>query len=271
MLKPVLFSVSALLLAAPSALAAQTGPVAAERLAWGEWLANAPTSPYLAVAQQSIGAGVTIGPDSADLPLEGVEFHRVSASGTVSLAGPGGRVPLPRGRAVSLGRYRLVAGGPARRAVITVFDTARARGAPSWYDIDPSASFTGSLRPPDAPSTTRLLAPDGVEVEASLAGTVMVPVGDTAVQLTVMRIPDPGSGEATLEIFFRDSTNDKGSYPAGRFVELVPLANGRYRLDFNRARNPFCAYSSAYACPVPWRGNALPVALEVGERYSAVK
>ena len=78
-------------------------------------------------------------------------------------------------------------------------------------------------------------------------------------------MPDPVSGEATLEIYFRDLTNGQGSYPAGRFVELIPQADGRYRLDFNRARNPFCAYSSAYACPIPWRGNAIPAPVRAGE------
>lgn len=271
--RPALLSIATavLLAAVPHVLTAQAGIVAAERRAWGDWLTSAPTSPYLAVAQQPIGPGLTVGPASSDLPLEGVELHRIAASGTVSITGPDGRRAMPRGRSVSLGRYRLVAGGPAGRAVITVFDTTRSRGTPAWYDIDPSATFVGRLMPPESPSTTRMLAPDGVEVEAALAGSVTVPVGDTAVSLTVMRIPDPASGESTLEIFFRDSTNTRGSYPAGRFVELVPLSDGRYRLDFNRARNPFCAYSSAYACPVPWRGNALPVALEVGERYVEYK
>ena len=58
-----------------------------------------------------------------------------------------------------------------------------------------------------------------------------------------------------------------GTYPAGRFVPLVPARGGRYRLDFNRARNPFCAYSSAYPCPAPWRGNTIPAPVEAGERY----
>lgn len=261
----------AIVLTVPSALAGQADAIAAERRAWSEWLASAPTSPYLAVAQQPIGPGLTLGPATADLPLDGVALHRVTASGTVSLTGPEGQRALPRGRAVGLGRFQLVAGGPPGRAVITVFDSTLSRREPAWYDIDPAASFTGPLEPPAAPSSTRLLAPDGVEVVATLAGTVTVPVGDSAIRLTVMRIPDPASGEATLEIFFRDLTNDKGTYPAGRFVELVPLPDGRYRLDFNRARNPFCAYSSAYACPVPWRGNALPAALEAGERYVEVK
>ena len=47
---------------------------------------------------------------------------------------------------------------------------------------------------------------------------------------------------------------------------LVPVANvGEFRLDLNRARNPYCAYSSAYACPLPWRGNIIPVAVRFGQ------
>ena len=77
-----------------------------------------------------------------------------------------------------------------------------------------------------------------------------------------------GTEESELEIYFRDGTNGEGSYPAGRFVALVPESGGRYRLDFNRARNPFCAYSTAYPCPAPWRGNTIAAPVRAGERYS---
>ena len=50
-------------------------------------------------------------------------------------------------------------------------------------------------------------------------------------------------------------------------MALAPAAAGRYRLDFNRARNPFCAYSSAYPCPAPWPGNTVPASVTAGERY----
>ena len=81
----------------------------------------------------------------------------------------------------------------------------------------------------------------------------------------------PNADESELEIFFRDGTNGRGSYPAGRFVSLVPAGDGQYRLDFNRARNPFCAYSSAYACPAPWRGNTIAADVSAGERYAGAK
>jgi uncharacterized protein (DUF1684 family) len=83
----------------------------------------------------------------------------------------------------------------------------------------------------------------------------------------VLRILTPGSDESELMIYFRDGSNAAGTYPAGRFVELIPAGAGRYRLDFNRARNPYCAYNTAYPCPAPWRGNTIPVPVRAGEKY----
>lgn len=83
----------------------------------------------------------------------------------------------------------------------------------------------------------------------------------------MLRIPTGTGEESELEIYFQDGTNGTSTYPAGRFVSLIPEGAGRYRLDFNRARNPFCAYSSAYPCPIPWRGNTISAPVEAGERY----
>ena len=258
---------SLVFLAAGARAGAAQAPLGEERAAYAEWLASAPNSPYRAVAQQPIGPGIRIAP-GGDLPLEGVPEARVTEEGGVIRLQTGGeRRTLARFRPITLGRYTLVAGGPPGRGVLSVFDPARTPGAPEYYAADPSVVFVGRLLPPSAPRVERLLAPDGVEVEATEAGSVLVTVGGATTRLKVMRIPDPATGESELEIFFRDSTNAKGTYPAGRFVSLVPAGDGRYRLDLNRARNPFCAYSSAYACPAPWRGNVLPAAIAAGEQY----
>jgi uncharacterized protein (DUF1684 family) len=115
----------------------------------------------------------------------------------------------------------------------------------------------------------RILGLDGIEVEAAEAGSVLVPGGGGRTRLRVLRLPSSGSEESELQIFFRDETSGNGTYPAGRFVTLTAAGGGRVRLDFNRARNPFCAYSSAYPCPAPWPGNTLPTAITAGERYDA--
>ena len=135
-------------------------------------------------------------------------------------------------------------------------------------ELEGVAVFVGELLPPETRGTVRVLGVDGVEVDAAEAGSVVVPIGGERVRLRVRRLPTAGGEESELEILFRDGTNGRGTYPAGRFVPLAPEHDGQYRLDFNRARNPFCAYSSAYPCPAPWRGNTITAPVEAGERYS---
>lgn len=261
---------SAGLVAFAGRLPSQAAPadLARERAAYTEWLATAPNSPLAAIALQPVGPGIRLGPTDADVPLAGVPEHRASErSGAVMLEGPGGARALPAGRPVALGDYFVAAGGLPGRRVVTVYGPERKAKPAEYYPYDPRLVFTGPLAPPERPGKVRVLALDGVETEAAEAGTVSVPIGGRTVRLLVRRIPTGAEDESELEIYFRDGTNGEGTYPAGRFVTLVPLPDGRYRLDFNRARNPFCAYSSAFPCPAPWRGNTIDAEVEAGERY----
>jgi hypothetical protein len=261
------FYVALLLLAAN--LAAQTPPdVAMERSGYLAWLKKAPNSPLSAVAQQKIGDGVRLGPSGAEIPLAGIEEYRVYPSGgDLVLDGPGGMRPIGRGRPYRIGKYALYLTGPQPGTVLTVFADGDGREPPGYYDYDGSMVFTGPLLRSERPGHVRVLTSDGMEAEAAEVGTVVVPLGGRT-SLRVLRIPVAGSDESELEIFFQDVTNGDGSYPAGRFVSLIPAADGRFRLDFNRARNPFCAYSPVYACPLPWRGNVIAEPVRAGERYS---
>lgn len=254
--------------ALPTPVRAQTQSVVErERTEFQRWLATAPVSPFRAVAQVPLGGGVTLGPEGSDVPLAGVPRHVASESvGKLTLQGPGGTRALPRGRPVALGAYTVVAAGAAGRSVLTVFQPAKAAASVAYFPYDTMFSFVVRLEPPAHPGTVRLLAADGVEVEAAEAGTVTVLLGRSPTALTVRRVPS-GPDESELEIYFRDRTNGATTYPSGRFVSLIPLRDNAYRLDFNRARNPYCAYSSAYACPAPWPGNTLGVPVAAGEQY----
>jgi hypothetical protein len=254
----------------PATIAAQLpDELARERREYSEWLANAATSPYAAVAVQPVRTAIEIGPADADIPLDGVARHRlVPANGGATLEGSGGRRPLARGRVVPLGRYRLVLGGAPGRNVVTVFEPgAKPSAAPGYFGYDAHLVFTVPLEPPAQPQRGRVLAADGTEVDATEAGTVTLNVGGRSARLRVLRLPGASADESGLEIFFRDATNGRGSYPAGRFVALDPADDGRVRVDFNRARNPFCAYNTVYPCPAPWRGNTVDAPIAAGERY----
>ena len=251
-----------------SLLAAQTPPdLVQERAAYARWLASARTSPLAAIAQAPVGSGIRLGPPDADVPLAGLGEQRVAErAGRVTLEDGGGGRVLPRGRPVPLGAYTLVASGEPGRTVISVFGPPRSEPPPAYFPYDSSMVLTVALERPRRPGAVRLLALDGMEVEAGEAGTVGITAGGATTRLAVRRIPGEDD-ESDLEIYFRDPTNGRGSYPAGRFVTLTPLPDGRFRIDFNRARNPFCAYSSVYACPAPWPGNSLPAPVAAGERY----
>ncbi len=158
--------------------------------------------------------------------------------------------------------------GPPGRTRLWLFGSPAPAPPPDYYPYDPALVFSGPLMPAAAPATERVLTAEGEEVDATDAGRVMMGLGGTT-SLRVLRIPDPAGEESSLEIYFRDGTTGAGSYPAGRFVALEPLADGRYRLDFNRARNPFCAYNANYPCPAPWRGNTIAAPVRAGERYAS--
>jgi len=252
-----------------SSLVAQAPPdVVMERAGYVDWLKNAPNSPLAAVAQQRLGNGVRLGPADADIPLPGIDEYRVypSATGLV-LEGSDGKRPIGRGGPYRIGKYALYLSGPQPGTVLTVFTDRAGKEPPGYYDYDASMVFRGPLIRLETPKQMRVLTSDGIEADATEVGSVVVPLGGRT-SLRVLRIPFAGGDESDLEIYFRDESNGDGTYPAGRFVSLHPLPNGQFRLDFNGARNPFCAYNSVYPCPAPWRGNTLPAAIRAGERYS---
>lgn len=254
--------------AVSAGVAAQAPAVAQERAEYERWLGSAAVSPYAAITQTRIGGGIRLGPSDADVPLDGISPQRViEQGGRVVLESGGTSRPLPRGRPISVGPYTLVASGPTGRATLSVFGRPTLKRPPAYFAYDSSYAFTVTLEKVTEPAKGLVLAVDGTEVEAPQAGTVAFGVGGKITRLLVRRIPGDNE-ESDLEVYFRDPTNGKGTYPAGRFVTLIPVAGGRYLLDFNRARNPFCAYSSVYACPAPWRGNTIAEPVRAGERYS---
>ncbi|HQW83322.1 MAG TPA: DUF1684 domain-containing protein [Ferruginibacter sp.] len=70
-----------------------------------------------------------------------------------------------------------------------------------------------------------------------------------------------------LFVPFTDATSGDESYGSGRYLEFYidDIQNNQLQLDFNKAYNPYCAYSPNYKCPIPPKENFLPVAIKAGE------
>jgi hypothetical protein len=258
-------------LTAPGLLAAQIpAGLAAERADYAQWLRTSPASPYAAVYHQPLNDDLVFGLQGHPVLTEAPQATLSQGRLGLSLRTEAGRRSVPRNRDVALGDWRLRVSGPRQVNVVTVFaPLGEPVDHPGWFPYAESLSVEGELQRPERATERRMLGLDGVEVTATLAGTLEAEVLGESVQLTVYRVPMPGSEEDELTIFFRDGTSGQETYPPGRFVVLQPLGEGRYGLDFNRARNPFCAYNPLFPCPLPWAGNSIEARIEAGELYEA--
>jgi Protein of unknown function (DUF1684) len=263
---------SAFLLLVPAILTAQTPPppdLAAERADFAQWLTTSPVSPLAAIYHQPFTGELTLGPgaDPALTPLPRGTLRQTLLR--LALETPDGSRTVPRNRDVTFAEWRLRVSGDRARSTVTVYGPLEHVRAPAWYPYATDLVIEGLLTAPKTQESRRMLGLDAVEIEATLAGVFTGRMRGHETRLSVYSMPVPGTEEADLMIFFRDETNGHGTYPAGRFLALQPLGDHRYRADFNRARNPFCAYNGVFPCPPPWPGNAIDGAIEAGERYES--
>jgi uncharacterized protein (DUF1684 family) len=85
-------------------------------------------------------------------------------------------------------------------------------------------------------------------------------VGDQHAELTIFHSDDG------YFLPFVDSLAGRETYPAGRYLEPVPLGNGRFKVNFNLAYNPYCAYNEYWSCPLTPFENHLRVPIRAGEK-----
>jgi hypothetical protein len=76
---------------------------------------------------------------------------------------------------------------------------------------------------------------------------------------------EPGESGA-LFVPFRDETSGGESYGVGRYLRVEwKEGDSRAVIDFNRATNPWCAYSPYYNCVLPPEENHLALEVRAGE------
>ncbi len=63
---------------------------------------------------------------------------------------------------------------------------------------------------------------------------------------------------------FTDESNGSSSYGGGRFLDLKVNDKETIIIDFNKAYNPYCAYSDRYSCPIPPKVNHLNTEILAG-------
>ena len=71
-----------------------------------------------------------------------------------------------------------------------------------------------------------------------------------------------------LFVPFGDATSGFESYGGGRYMEffIKDIKSNKVVLDFNKAYNPYCAYTTGYNCPIPPVENLLKIPVKAGEK-----
>ncbi len=63
---------------------------------------------------------------------------------------------------------------------------------------------------------------------------------------------------------FKDLTNSVLTYGGGRFMDLRIPEGKTLVIDFNKAYNPYCAYSDLFSCPITPIENSLQIEIKAG-------
>ncbi len=117
----------------------------------------------------------------------------------------------------------------------------------------------------------------GVTKPYQVYGYLVCPIQGNEVKLEVYQNRQMASIPAYADhlfLPFKDLTNGEESYGGGRYLDVKAstIKNGKMPIDFNKAYNPWCAYSDGYNCPIPPRANHLDIMLTVGEsKYTGPK
>ena len=135
-----------------------------------------------------------------------------------------------------------------------------------WFPIDESYRVTAKYFPYDQRKEfdSQNILGDPIKVKA--LGYMLFTLRGQELRLEA-EAADEGPG---FFIVFRDLTSGKSTYPASRFLDPDAPKDGpdgkTVELDFNKARNPPCAYNPYTTCPVPVPTNRLRVEIPAGEK-----
>jgi hypothetical protein len=133
-----------------------------------------------------------------------------------------------------------------------------------YFPPDPKYRVRATLERAPAPEEAYLRTNRDNQAVMRYIGDLTFPLGGETLHL---RLYHAGEGVGTsVFVPFRDLTSGRESYGAGRYLTLELNEADEYDVDFNRAFNPYCAYTDDFECAFPPSENDLPIAVRAGEK-----
>jgi len=146
----------------------------------------------------------------------------------------------------------------------------------SFYKFNPAMVVTAEVELLTGEPVFKMTTSSGKTKDAQKYALLRFTLNGKSYRLFMYQLLALRSKEETADdlfVPFTDLTSGKGSYGGGRYLDFKTgdIRNGTLILDFNRAYNPYCAFTTGYNCPIPPRENDIPVAIKAGEQYKAEK
>jgi uncharacterized protein (DUF1684 family) len=132
-----------------------------------------------------------------------------------------------------------------------------------WFAVNEGLRIKAKFKAFDKPADLDIKNVVGMKLRAQSPGHLDFEVNGE--KYSLLAEGDPTKG---FFINFKDKTNGKSTYGAGRFLGTDAVVNGEVVIDFNKAVNPPCAFTTFATCPLAPRENSLKIAVEAGEKYN---
>lgn len=130
-----------------------------------------------------------------------------------------------------------------------------------YFPVDPGWKLEATFNVFNEPTVFTVPNVLGEIVDMKSTGNLSFTI---AGETYVLDVADEGD---ELFVIFGDATSGKETYGAGRFVYVdKPKAGEKTIIDFNKSYNPPCAFSDYTTCPLPPKGNILPMSIRAGEK-----
>ena len=136
-----------------------------------------------------------------------------------------------------------------------------------YFDPDLEFLFYSKLFEYENKDTVEIFGTKGDEREAVRYGYLNLKYRTENHKINLYETRDQ-KGDKYYMLWFTDKTTNNESYGVGRYLNFKISDNKEtiYKIDFNLAFNPYCAYSKEYSCTIPLKEDYIDLAIEAGEK-----
>lgn len=145
----------------------------------------------------------------------------------------------------------------------------------NYFDVNPDFRFQSKLYRYEVPETVIVYGTKGEKRTQIKYGYFQFDYKGKSYRINVYKYPESSIKEGKeylrnyLAVWFTDLTTGDETYEVGRYLDVEeesPDSEHLYTIDFNKAYNPYCAYTPLYSCAIPRKEDFINLRIEAGEK-----